>query len=299
MPAREPFTHLCRQLARGPLVGRADLHLHTTCSDGLYTPAEVIDLARRSGLSAIAITDHDTTGGVKPARAVAGAALEVIAGVEITTEYHERELHLLAYFIDLEHAPLQAALKEICQSRVERFGAMIERLRECGVSVEDAEPCAAEAIGRRHLAEMLVRQGKAGSVREAFNRWLADGRLAAVPKKRLPVAEAIALVRQAGGVAAWAHPAYDGTEEMLTELARLGLGAVEVEFPDVKRSRGRELRSWAESLGLAVTGGSDCHGPGPRTVGAWTISDDELERLRQLTRGNSCSAPSSTRSKKD
>src|SRR5262245_38489603 len=102
MPAREPFTHLCRQLARGPHAGRADLHLHTTVSDGQYTPAEVVDLARRSGLAAIAITDHDTTGGIQSARAAAGNALEVIAGVEITTEYRQRELHLLGFFITIE-----------------------------------------------------------------------------------------------------------------------------------------------------------------------------------------------------
>jgi predicted metal-dependent phosphoesterase TrpH len=297
MPAREPFTHLCRQLARGPCAGRADLHLHTTVSDGLYIPAEVVDLAHRSGLAAIAITDHDTTGGVQSARAAAGRALEVIAGVEITTEHRQRELHLLGYFIDIDDEPLQSALREICQSRVERFHAMIERLRGFGVSVDDSEPCPAEALGRRHLAEMLVRQGKAGTVREAFSRWLADGGLAAVPKKRLPVGEAIALVRQAGGVAAWAHPAYDGTQETLSELARLGLGAVEVEFPEVRRSRARDLRSWAEALGLAVTGGSDCHGPGRRTVGSCTISDEELEMLRHRIRGGSCFAPYSTSSK--
>src|SRR5262249_46002084 len=148
-----------------------------------------------------------------------------------------RELHLLGFFIDIDDEALQSALREICQSRVERFNAMIERLRGCGVSIDDGEPCPAEAIGRRPPAGMLVRQGEAGTVREAFTRWLADGKLAAVAKKRLPVGEAIALVRQAGGVAAWAHPAYDGTVETLAELARLGLGAVEVEFPEVRRSR--------------------------------------------------------------
>ena len=284
MPAREPFTHLCRQLARGPYAGRADLHLHTTVSDGLYTPEEVVDLARRSGLAAIAITDHDTTGAVRIARAAAGKALEVITGVDITTEHRQRELHLLGYFTDIDNGPLQAALREIRHSRVERFSAMIERLRRFGVSVDDEVPCPAEAPGRRHLAEMLVRQGKAGSVREAFSRWLADGGLAVVPKKRLPVGEAIDLVRQAGGVAAWAHPAYDGTEETLAELARLGLGAVEVEFPSVRRARARDLRTWADALGLAVTGGSDCHGPQPncRAIGVRGINCAELDRIRMM-----------------
>jgi 3',5'-nucleoside bisphosphate phosphatase len=299
MPAREPFTHLCRQLARGPCVGRADLHLHTTRSDGLYTPAELVDLARRSGLSAIAVTDHDTTSGVEAARAAAGRTLEVIAGVEISAEYRQRELHLLAYFVDLNSEPLRNALKSICLARVERFGAMIERLRRCGVSVQIQGNLDAEAPGRRHLAEMLVRQGKAGSIREAFSRWLADGSVAEVPKKRLAVAEAIALVNDSGGVAAWAHPAYDVNQEMLAELARQGLGAVEVEYPEVRRSRVTQLRAWAAALGLAVTGGSDCHGPGRRSLGSCSISDEELDRLRQRTRGGSCSAPSSTRSKKD
>ncbi len=291
MPAREPFTYLCRQLALGPNAGRADLHLHTTCSDGQYTPAEVVDLARRSGLAAIAVTDHDTTGAVTSARNAAAGKLEVIAGVEITTEFRDREVHLLAYFIDLDHEPLQEALRVIRKGRVERFHAMIERLRQCGVSIDEGVPPAAEALGRRHLAEMLVRQGRADSIRQAFTRWLADGGLASVPKKRLPIEKAIALVRDADGVAALAHPAYDMTGDTLAELARLGFGAVEAEYPEVRRTRVQQLREWAESLGLAVSGGSDCHGPGPRAIGACTISDAELEQLRQRTRGGSCSAP--------
>jgi predicted metal-dependent phosphoesterase TrpH len=280
MPARQPFTHLCQQLSRGPHVGRADLHLHTTYSDGSYTPAEVVDLARRSGLAAIAVTDHDTTGGVAPAREAAGDALEVIAGAEITTEHRGRELHLLAYFIDTNHAPLEEALAGIRRDRVERFGAMIERLRRCGVSVEEEGGPRPEALGRRHLAQMLVKQGKVATVREAFARWLGDGSRAAVPKKRLPVAEAISLVRRAGGVAAWAHPAYDETHTALLELAGMGMRAVEIEYPQAGRGRVAELRKWAAALGLAVTGGSDCHGPGRRSIGARTISDQELDLLR-------------------
>src|SRR5690606_7052185 len=113
MPARQPFTYMCQQLARGPRAGRADLHLHTTASDGAYTPAEVVDLARRSGLAAIAVTDHDTLAGVGPARAAAPASLEVIDGVEITCEFRGRELHLLGYFIDPQSRPLLDALTSI------------------------------------------------------------------------------------------------------------------------------------------------------------------------------------------
>ena len=106
MPAGAPFTALCQSLGRPRAVGRADLHLHTTFSDGLYTPAQVIDLARRSGLAALAITDHDTLAGIDPARrAAAGSSVEVVSGVEITAEFRGKELHLLGYFVALDHAP--------------------------------------------------------------------------------------------------------------------------------------------------------------------------------------------------
>lgn len=281
MPARQPFTRLCQQLAA---TGRADLHLHTTASDGLYSPAEVVDLGRRLGLAALAITDHDTCAALPAARAAAaGTSLEIVPGVEITSEYAGRELHLLAYFIDPDDPPLTEALGRIRRHRAQRFEEMIERLRQRGVSVtEGAVPShAPEALGRRHLAELLIRAGRVRTVREAFQRYLGDHGAVVVPKQRLPVAEALALVRGAGGVAALAHPRYDCTQDSLTELRNLGLGAVEAQYPGIRPSRVRELRGWADALGLAVTGGSDCHGPGRRTIGACTVTTVELECLRQ------------------
>ncbi len=285
MPAGQPFTALCQLAARPLHTGRVDLHIHTTHSDGSYLPAQVVDLARRSGLAALAITDHDTLGGVVAANeAAAGSALEIVSGVEITSEYAGRELHLLGFFVAVEHRGLTLALEEIRRHRVERFQEMVERLRGRGVSLEGEEQRihgSPDALGRRHLAEMLVRARRVSTVREAFLRYLGDRGGVAVPKKRLPVAQAIALVRAAGGVAAWAHPPYDCTREQLLELRELRLGAVEVEYPDVRRSRMLELRQWAEQLDLAVTGGSDCHGPGRRGVGSCTISATEFSRLRQ------------------
>src|SRR5262245_55878705 len=120
MPQRQPFTALCQLAARPPRAGHADLHVHTTFSDGTYTPRQVVELARRCGLSALAVTDHDTLGGVTAARAAAPTGLEVIAGVEITTEYRKRELHLLAYFVRLDCPTLSAALCRLRRHRVER-----------------------------------------------------------------------------------------------------------------------------------------------------------------------------------
>ena len=286
MPVGQPFTQLCQTLSRPRHFGRVDLHLHTTFSDGNYTPAEVVDLARRSGLSAIAITDHDTIAGIAPTQQAAGTALEIVTGVEITAEYRGKELHLLGYFFDPENAALRSALDRLRHERIGRFHEMIKRLNGLGVHFEEAEVAhlgAVNALGRRHLAEMLVQAKKAATVREAFQRYLGDRGRATVPKTRLPVAEAIALVRGANGVAAWAHPNYDCSKEALLELKRLGLGAIEAEYPAFRDSRRKELRQLAKELELAITGGSDCHGPGQphRDVGASSITHQELIRLKE------------------
>jgi predicted metal-dependent phosphoesterase TrpH len=178
---------------------------------------------------------------------------------------------------------LTSALAHIRERRVERYQEMVRRLRAAGVALDaqgrSTDP-APDAVGRRHLAEWLVRSGQVATVREAFARYLKDGLPAAAPKWRLPVAEAIGLVRAAGGVASWAHPPAATSFEQFAELRRLGLGAIEVEFADIRRARNRQLREFAAKLGLAVSGGSDCHGPGPREVGSCSISAEELERLR-------------------
>jgi predicted metal-dependent phosphoesterase TrpH len=291
MPAGQPFTLLCQQLAWPQTHSRADLHLHTTFSDGTYTPVQVVDLARRSGLAAIAITDHDTLEGVLPARQAARAELEVISGVEITSEFHGKELHLLGYFVRLDDAALQNGLNELRLDRVDRFREMVDRLRGLGVALEEQDLPDEDAkgtLGRRHLAEALVKTKRTATVREAFQRYLGDRCHASVPKRCLPVAEAITLVRGAGGVAAWAHPTYDCNREMLLNLQRLGMQAIEVEFPSGRPNRCKELQALAAELGMAVTGGSDCHGPIPpqRSVGARGIGPIELQRLRDVTLAN-------------
>jgi predicted metal-dependent phosphoesterase TrpH len=288
MPVRQPFTALCQAAARNRVHGRADLHVHTTCSDGQYTPPQVVELARRCGLGAVAITDHDTVAGVAPAQeAAAGSSIEVVAGVEISGERDGKECHILGHFVQVSDPSLRAALERLRVGRAGRFQEMIERLEACGVALErgaGAPPAVADALGRRHLAEMLVRAGQAGSVREAFTRYLRDGGRVAVPKLRLPVAEAISVIRGAGGVAAWAHPSYDCTRETLLPLRDAGLAAVEAACPGHRPSLERKLRILAQALGMAVTGGSDCHGPEPagRTLGMRTVTPQELDELRRL-----------------
>ena len=242
-----------------------------------------MDLARRSGLAAMALTDHDTLAGIEPARRAASLGLEVIAGVEITTQWQGRELHLLGYFVDPGDGPLNEELHNIRQSRRERFHEMRERLLGMGIHLP-AEIPASHSLGRRHLAAMLVAAKKADSIRQAFHRFLGNGGRIAAPKRCPGVEQAIRLVRGAGGVAALAHPSQDDGRALLGRLRECGLQAVEVNFPSCRPGRGQELRSAALALGLAVTGGSDCHGPDrpASALGAHTISARELSALRAL-----------------
>lgn len=295
MPAFQPFTLICQTAHRLATSGRADLHTHTTFSDGSYTPAEVVSLARRSGLAAVAITDHDTLAGINPARqAASGSSLEVISGVEITTEFEGGELHLLAYGVRLDDEPLNSALSRLEQHRIGRFWDMVERLRGRGVSLDEKElrrQTPQGVLSRRHLAMLLVKARQAGSVREAFQRYLGDGGSIVVPKLRLPVKEAIRLVRGAGGIASWAHPSNQCTRERLTQLREWGLQAVEADYPTFKNRWTAQLRAWAAELGMWVTAGSDCHGSG-REIGACSLTSDEWKTLRQMMQGQPISAAS-------
>ncbi|MFL5339945.1 MAG: PHP domain-containing protein [Gemmataceae bacterium] len=277
MPSRSPFTQLCQQMAQLRAESRrADLHIHTHHSDGMFSPEEVVRRARQRGLGAIAITDHDTTAGCAAGRA---DGLEVIPGVEITCDYRGRELHLLGYFFRPDDLALTAALAELQAHRRQRFTEMIERLP---ANVRPDAANIAESPGRRSLAQMLVERGAVKTVGEAFSRYLHDGGPACVPKRRLPVAEAIALVRAAGGTTSWAHPPPDVSAEHVSALREMGLAALEAVYPTFTAARSRRMRELARVFGLAVTGGSDCHGPSlaSRAIGTWGITSTELNMLR-------------------
>src|SRR5262245_3243494 len=229
MPAGQPFTALCQGLAELAPPRRADLHVHTTESDGVYAPAQVVDLARRVGLAAVAITDHDALAGAAQARRAGVRTVEIISGVEITAEDDFREVHLLGYFVREDDPALNAALEQLRASRRERFHAMADKLRGCGAAIEDEVLVAADgggSLGRRTLAELLCARGKVGSVREAFDRYLSDGGPADIPKERLPLDRALALVRAAGGVASLAHPRASLTLGELKGLNARGLQAI-------------------------------------------------------------------------
>lgn len=279
-PANSP-THA----GHGPR-GGADLHVHTTHSDGVCSPCEVVLAAAGVGLAALAITDHDTVSALATARVEAARLkLELIGGVELTCELDGREVHLLGHFIRDDDHSLLAAVRGLQVGRAARLQATAERLEEEGLTIDlellrQTFPRA--ILGRRHLAEYLARTGQVASVREAFLRFLGDDRPACLPKPRLPAAEAIALIRGAGGVAGLAHPPFNLKHEALARLAGSGLGAIEVAGPGITNRLGRRFRDWAAELSLVPIAGSDFHAPDRpgRWVGAITTPAIDLERLR-------------------
>jgi predicted metal-dependent phosphoesterase TrpH len=295
MPAGQPFTRLCQSLAQLRTESqRADLHMHTTHSDGRFTPAEVVRRAKERGLGAIAITDHDTCSAFAEARAAAAEfenAPEIIAGVEMTCDFHDGVLHLLGYFFDPSEPALLKALTELRARRRERFAAMIARLPAAGIRVPEGDitelTSREHSLGRPDLAALLMKHGHAATPNEAFARYLSDGGPLFVPMRGLSVAAAIALVHRAGGVTSWAHPPDTADLRQVDELRGFGLDALEAVHPSFNAARERNTRQLARAANLAITGGSDNHGPTPtsRAIGAWGIRKPELDALHRRAAG--------------
>lgn len=264
----------------------ADLHLHSSFSDGTYTPEEVVVQAQRHGLAAVALTDHDTVEGCERMRAACErAGLEFLPGTELTAEVDGRELHLLAYCLDTEDPPLLARLATCQEVRQRRVHEMVARLNALHV------PLAAEAVfqlancrspGRPHVARALVQGGFCATLDEAFERFLKNHRPAWVPKFRMPAAEAIALVHAAGGLAVLAHPALNRADDLIPELAAAGLDGLECFHTKHSSAVAAYYVRVAEQHHLLVTGGSDCHGvsKGKPLIGTVRLPFERVTALR-------------------
>lgn len=270
------------------MLKRADLHIHTTASDGSLTPSQVVDAAVDASLACVAITDHDTVDGV-PEALEAGRVrgVDVVPGVEISTTYGSlSEVHVLGYFVDHLAAPLLDALRTLKNARFERGRKMVQRLNESGVMISFervAQIAQGGAIGRPHVARALCEVGAASSMDSAFGKFLLPGCVGYVPRYKVTPGEAVRLIRDAGGVACMAHVAKLGRDELVIELMGEGLRAIEVYHPDHSASGSRFYARFAEKHGLIATGGSDahCHEGGVRCgIGGVTVSYEVVERLR-------------------
>jgi hypothetical protein len=268
---------------------RADLHTHTTASDGDFTPSQLVLHAWNSGLHALAITDHDTTNAfdaaLECAKGLPRRPLEIIPGTELSAVHDDREFHLLAYFVDVSNDELQSLLGTIRQRRRERFDAYLARFAERGFAVDAARihhlyKCDV-SLGRRHLAKLLVQSGHYATLRDVFLSGILNGD-ATIPRHHVPLAKAIETVHAAGGVTSLAHPPQDFSRAMAVTFAALGLEALETNHPSVGYEFGEQLKAWCHELDLLTTGGSDCHGSDVnRPVGCRVVTMDALEMLRK------------------
>jgi predicted metal-dependent phosphoesterase TrpH len=285
-----------RAAALGSAARTADLHTHSTASDGTRAPSALIAGARAVGLAIVALTDHDTVNGlVEAERAGRELGVTVVAGVELSATEDDREVHLLGlHLADLDS--LRPSLEALQGARRRRADRMIEALNAIGVPLQiDAVMAEAGsgAVGRPHVARALIGAGWARDQRDAFDRYLGAGRPAFVAKPRLSVADAIRLIHDAGGVAVLAHPAREGTLERLSRLQQAGLDGVEVRHPSHSAEDEARLSTIAVHLGLVSSGGSDWHGAleGPRVIGAITIPaswvDEQLDRAHAYRRNGS------------
>jgi len=251
---------------------RIDLHTHTTASDGLVSPAALVQAVQAARLDVFSITDHDTLDALAEAEGHARPhGLRLIPGIELSAMWRQKvELHILGYFLDPEDAMLLGFLRERREARRTRLQAMLRRLRALGIIVE-AEEVLARArdgnVGRPHLGRILAERGFVVSADEAFDRYLGEGKPAYVPRPDVSVAEAIRVIHKAGGLASLAHPALHDHDEAIPDLVAAGLDAIEVYHVAHTPSQAARYRRLAERRGLLVTGGSDFHGAAGRGYG--------------------------------
>lgn len=273
-----------------------DLHTHSTASDGTFSPSELIHLAKREGLKALALTDHDTTRGLPEAyEAAREEGIPFLCGVEISVKFNgPGHFHLLGYFLSPEVPPLEETLKALQEARKRRNELMVEKLRALGVEITlpELEEIAKGEIGRPHFARLLVEKGYVRTPDEAFEKYLRKGAPAYVPKALLEPKEAIEKILQAKGIPVLAHPItlkLTPTElsNYLRELKELGLRGVEAYYSEHNRDFTNFLLNEAQRLGFLITGGSDFHGANKpdiklgRGFGNLRVPEECFERLKK------------------
>ncbi len=256
---------------------RVDLHVHTHCSDGHFSPADVYRMAKEAEIGVLALTDHDTVMGYDQALpCVETGGPRLLAGVEFTTAHGSGEIHILAYFPDGVPVPVREFLARTCRERRERMREGIDRLGRLGVSLDYQAVerlCQGDCIGRSHLARALVERGTVRTIQQAFQRYLAS-ELEIIPGTEVSVADVIGLVAATGGASVWAHPVFDEFDAEIQGFRDIGLDGVEIHTPRGNGVRGLYFERVVDELGLLAAGGSDWHGfPNQGKLGRFTVSD--------------------------
>ncbi len=247
-----------------------DLHTHTTASDGSLTPSQLVRYARQKGLTAIAVTDHDTIdGNVEAVAEGEREAIAVVPGVEISVDYAPGSMHMLGFFIDIASSGLSDKLRVLQDSRADRNPRIIQKLNDLGINItyqEVVDVSGGGQVGRPHIARVLLHKGYTRSIQQAFDRYLGKGAPAYLDKFRLEPADAIGMIIGAGGVPVLAHPftlncaRTDELERLVKQLVALGLAGIEVYYSEHSPQQVAAYESLARRYHLLVTGGSDFHG---------------------------------------
>jgi predicted metal-dependent phosphoesterase TrpH len=266
-----------------------DLHLHTTVSDGRSTPEQLARRVAAAGIRTCALTDHDTIGGLAAMSAAAEPlGVRVIAGIEITAVHDSLDVHMLGYFFNPDDGELATFLAAQREDRMRRVSEMLDKLAGMGIVLnrerllKRAAKTAGKAIGRPAIAKLLVSNGHARDIADAFDRFIAAGRPAFVARRGVTPADVIQVVGRAGGIVSFAHAGKLGLDKLIAPLAAQGLAAIEVFHPDHDAAAVEKYRTMARDLGLASSGGSDYHGPGSgraEALGQVTLPADAFEVL--------------------
>lgn len=277
-------------------MSRIDLHTHTNFSDGSFSPAALVELAHKQGLNILAITDHDTTDGLAEAlEATQALPLELIPGIELSTEFQGRETHMLGYFIDPADSQFQARLERLRETRLDRIQHILERLRTLNVEISLAEVeqvAGIGTIGRPHIAQVLIEKGYVKGMKEAFERFLGVRGAAYVRRVVPEAAEIITWITDAGGVPILAHPYWEGLNANETVIAcrtmvDQGLRGLEVFYGTFSARQISSNLHLARQFDLLVTGGSDFHGSFKPEIsigtgrGSLNVPSTVTDRLRQ------------------
>ena len=270
---------------------KTDLHLHTTASDGRFSPQELVKSAASLGLAVIAITDHDSVDGVAPALAAAQEypGLRVIPGVEVSTDVPHGEVHVLGYFIDHRDPELMSVLERLRNSRELRAEKMVAKLADLGVPVEwqrVREIAGRGSVGRPHIAQALLERGHVSSLKEAFAKYIRRDGPAYVEREKMTPEQMVELIVKAGGLPVLAHPSdIENLEELITRLQKVGLVGIEAYYNGYSQKVVKYLASLASKYGLVASGGSDYHGlgnPDETPIGGTAIPLECVAKLFSL-----------------
>ena len=271
------------------MINNVDLHTHSTASDGIYSPSELLKYAHEAGLRVLALTDHDSTAGLDEAsEAALHLAIDFIPGIEINTDVGKDEVHILGYYLEYQRPEFQAILQVLQDARVHRGQRMVELLNQQGIHItwERVRQIAQGSVGRPHVAQALLEGGYVQSMGEAFDKYISKGCLAYVPRYKLVPADAIRLIRSANGLPVIAHPitvpGLDELHKWLPTLVAEGLVGLETYYGPYTPEQVQELHELADQYHLIPTGGSDFHGPGihPTPLGGHFVPFEAVERLK-------------------